>query len=246
MPKNFVFYRGPSMLDGAPIVAIATIDSDNSKVGAMVQTWILRADVAPVAAARDGRDVSICGQCPHRGTYKDGLRLEGSRSCYVQLYVPENIWHTWQRGRYLDLTGNMPAAAAAVAGRMVRLGAYGDPAAVPFGVWQALLAQTSGHTGYTHQWRGFPEFAEYVMASCDSSTDRVHARALGFRTFRVAPAEGWARESGEILCPASAEAGKKTVCALCKACGGHSAKARADVMIPAHGGGRKLVTERAG
>ena len=51
--KSFIFYRGPSMLDGAPIVAIAT-DSSNSKTGGMVQTWILRADIDPVTAARNG------------------------------------------------------------------------------------------------------------------------------------------------------------------------------------------------
>ena len=132
-----------------------------------------------------------------------------------------------------------------MAGKLVRLGSYGDPAAVPFAVWQALLARVAGHTGYTHQWRVFPEFDAWVMASCDSSAERVMARALGFRTFRVAPFDSWVRERGEVLCPASAEAGKRTTCAACKACGGTSAKARADIVIPAHGGGRKLVSAGA-
>lgn len=243
---NFVFYRGPSMLDGAAIVAIATIvRSNNEKTGGMVQTWILRDDTNPIDAARRGLDASICGDCVHRGKHDrtTGVRLPSTRSCYVRLdTAPLNIWRTEKRGRYDDLSCDLPQAAERVAGRNVRLGSYGDPAAVPFGVWEALLAQVSGKTGYTHQWRRFPEFAVYCMASCDSSEERVLARALGFRTFRVAPARDWQKESGEALCPASAEAGKKTTCDLCQACGGTSAKARADIVIPAHGGGRMLVT----
>ena len=242
--RNFIFYKGPSMLDGSPIVAIATIQrSSNVKTGAMVQTWILRADINPIDAARQGLDKAICGDCQHRGRHDEtGARIPSTRSCYVRLdTAPLSVWQTAQRGRYDDLSSDLDTAAARVAGRMVRLGSYGDPAAVPFIVWQTLCASVAGRTGYTHQWRAFPEFAEYVMASCDSSNDRVAARMLGFRTFRVAPAASWAREAGEILCPASTEAGKRTTCAACKACGGHSAKARADVMIPAHGGGRKLV-----
>lgn len=242
--RNFIFYRGPSMLDGAPILAIATIQrSNNIKTGAMVQTWILRDDINPIDAARQGLDISICGTCPHRGRHNDeGVRLPSTRSCYVRLdTAPLNVWQTAHRGRYDDLSSDLDTAAARVAGRMVRLGSYGDPAAVPCIVWQTLLANVAGHTGYTHQWRTFPEFAVWVMASCDSSDERLAARMLGFRTFRVAAATNWAREANEILCPASAEAGKRTTCAACKACGGHSARARADVMIPAHGGGRKLV-----
>jgi hypothetical protein len=133
--------------------------------------------------------------------------------------------HVPARPLYDDLSADLDTAADRIAGRMVRLGAYGDPAAVPYAVWQALLARVAGHTGYTHQWRAFPEFSAWIMASCDSSADRVMARVLGFRTFRVAPAADWTREAGEILCPASAEAGRKT-----KACGGTRAKARADVV----------------
>jgi hypothetical protein len=46
-----VLYRGPSLLDGSPIVAIATIGSTNVKTGPMVQTWILRADMNPLEAS---------------------------------------------------------------------------------------------------------------------------------------------------------------------------------------------------
>jgi ferredoxin len=246
--RNFVFYHGPSMIDGAPIVAIAKIDgSRNSKTGAMVQTYILRADVAPAEASRRGLDISICGDCGHRGKYDyKGELLAKTRSCYVVLcHGPAGIYKAFKRGVYRDLSADLGAAADAIAGAIVRLGTYGDPAAVPFGAWQALLARMGACTGYTHQWRRFPEFAQYCMASCDSDADRTMARALGFRTFRVAPKKGWVKEAGEVLCPASAEAGKRTNCIACKACGGHSAKARADIVIPAHGTGAKLVPAAA-
>ena len=188
---------------------------------------------------------SICGDCKHRGKYEGigalALRLASTRSCYVQLQnAPLAVWKT--RNKYRDLTGQLDVAAEACAGRMVRLGSYGDPTAVPYGVWVALLAHCAGHTGYTHQWRSFPEFATWCMASCDTSEEKSHAKALGFRTFRVAPAEGWTLEGRESLCPASAEAGKKTNCQACHACGGTQSKARVDIMIPAHGGGKAIVT----
>jgi len=39
----------------------------------------------------------------------------------------------------------------------------------------------------------------------------------------------------EVVCPASEEAGKRTPCSDCRACGGTSAKARASIVIMAHG-----------
>jgi hypothetical protein len=48
--NGFIFYRGPSMLDGSPIIAVATgtaRGSRNGKTGAEVQTWILRDDMSP-------------------------------------------------------------------------------------------------------------------------------------------------------------------------------------------------------
>jgi hypothetical protein len=122
---------------------------------------------------------------------------------------------------------------------IVRLGAYGDPSAVPFYVWQRALDGSAGHNGYTHQWRGFPELAEFCMASCDSEADRFAAKLLGFRTFRVR-GETEPKLPSEAMCPASAEAGHKTVCSACKACGGTTAKAKVDMTIIAHGSAAKV------
>lgn len=238
--SSAILYAGPSMLDGAPIVAIATglgKGSSNEKTGAMVQVWIIRSDVDPITASRTGQDAAICGDCPHRGT-ADAGKASGwarGRSCYVNLVqAPRSVFAAFQRGAYATMS--LAEAADAIRGKGLRLGAYGDPAAVPFWVWEAICPAADYCNGYTHAWRAFPELAAWCMASADSAADRVAASFLGFRTFRVRTA-AQPVEAREVICPASAEAGKRTVCASCKACGGHSAKARADIVIVAHGSG---------
>ena len=105
------------MLDGAPIVGIATLGSRNRKTGSMTQTWILRADVAPHAASRAGWDRSVCGECPHMGQHDaNGWRVEGSRTCYVNLVGVVGLWEHWRGGGYRDLTQDLGAAAEVVAG----------------------------------------------------------------------------------------------------------------------------------
>jgi hypothetical protein len=223
--RGFILYDGPSEIDGQPIVCIAT-DPDQSRLNAktqrVVQTYILRADVGPIEAIRTGDDISICGDCTHRGA-------GGERSCYVQVWsAPRNVWLAYRRGKYDGIVEDL-------SGLIVRLGAYGDPAAVPISVWKRWLGNVTP-IGYTHQWRDprFNDLARWCMASCDNEEDYAEAKRLGWRTFRVRNADEptYARE---IKCPASAEMGKKTNCAECRACGGWSAKAACDITIVAHG-----------
>jgi hypothetical protein len=237
--NGFIFYRGPSMIDGAPIVAIATgiagRKSRNEKTGGLIQTWILRDDMSPVDAVKAGADSSICGDCKHRG---DGTG--GARSCYVTVFqAPLVVWKAAQRGNYPTLTAQ--EAGDMLEGRMVRLGSYGDPAAVPVEVWQAMMARVAAKTGYTHQWHTgrFDGLQAFCMASCDTASEYTVAKALGWRTFRVR-LEGETLAPREVVCPASKEAGYKTSCDACKACGGNTAKAKADIAIMAHGAAGKI------
>ena len=86
-PLGYIAYEGPSQIDGAPIVVIVNkIDdgSDNEKTGAIVQTFIIRSDVAPVDALNTGADESICGQCAHRPyLIKTGASTDAP--CYVNV-----------------------------------------------------------------------------------------------------------------------------------------------------------------
>jgi len=230
-PSGFIIYRGPSLINGAPIVAVAITKSRNAKTGNMVQTYILADNgMSPVESAKSLADEAICGSCPHRR----GL----GGSCYVNLgQGPRSVMDSVQRGIY---PMGLENAAQESSGRMVRLGTYGDPAAVPVAIWEALLESAAGHTGYTHQWREFRgmqgvRFMALLMASADNPADRLEAKSRGYRTFRIMPSHHEPM-AGEFTCPASAEAGKKKTCAECGACNGGVNKARkADPVIVVHG-----------
>lgn len=228
---GFVFYDGPSALDGSPIVGIAVFHSENSKTGDMVQTYILRADMHPVEAIATGLDGAICGDCKHRRDTKTG-----TRTCYVNVgQSVAAVFGAWIRGAYPLID---PAdASLLIAGRVVRLGTYGDPAAIPAGYWRELIQHSTGHTGYTHQWRSSiaAEFRPFLMASADSDSERDLARALGWRTFRVRTSADQLGDR-EISCPASPEGGNRRQCIDCKACNGAGDNfARASIAIVVHG-----------
>jgi len=227
--QGVILYRGPSLFDGQEIVAIATTSSRNKKTADMVQTWILLVDVAPHEAVRSGRDASICGDCIYAG----------GNGCYVRTYqAPLSVWRAFHRGRYADHAGDLSAIAELGENRTVRIGAYGDPVALPEEIWSALVSRSRAHTGYTHQWRVAPRaFRSLVMASCDTESDKVRANLRGFRTFRVNDGTDAKRVRGEMTCPASKEAGARLNCADCHACDGTRGDGLTthDVTIALHG-----------
>jgi hypothetical protein len=222
-----IVYRGTSLLDHiTPIVVVATglhdrVASGNGKTGAMIQLWIMVDRAHPRDAIYSGADVAICGDCPHRFNPKTGRR-----SCYVSLATGLQVVGKRVRdGAYGEIS--IDAAAELARGRLVRLGAYGDPAAVPFEVWERLLTHAAGWTGYTHQWRRADRrLRSLVMASVDDPTERLWAEVEGWRTFRVRRVAGDGTTDSlrpdEIMCPASEEAGKRTQCERCKLCDGTS------------------------
>lgn len=238
--RNAIIYRGPSLIDGKPIIAVATLSGANRKTGRMVQTYILRSDIEPMAANKSGEDYSICGSCPFRGTptTDPNRKLAEGRKCYVVMAQGVRVvWDAVCRNVYPDVAGH-DAIAALGAGHMVRLGTYGDPSAVPSYVWESLISRASGHTAYSHQaniaWADFRR--DLMMQSVDSLAEAELAWLLGRRTFRVVSKVSDIVKGREILCPASAEAGKKTTCSNCGLCGGTSIKAKS-IAIPAHGNG---------
>jgi hypothetical protein len=227
-----ILYEGPSVLDGQPIRVIAnkiTTKSQNVKTGDIVQTFILRADVKPTLALKTGQDSSVCGACVHRPA------LGGS--CYVNVgQSVQSVFGASERRRYATPNVDFdPAILPEIfANRVCRLGTYGDPAAAPFAIWRHAFGKALAVNGYTHQWRDHPEFAALCMASVDTPEERADANGLGFRTFRVRRSSDPALDR-EVVCPASREAGFRTTCDKCRACGGRSAKAKADIVIVAHG-----------
>lgn len=226
--NGVILYQGPSLLDGAPIVVIATgyaSKSANSKTGDMIQTWILRSDIEPHTAVKSGDDASVCGDCPLRGVNGKG------RSCYVVTHqAPLSVYRAFKRGSYRE--ASFDEVRELSAGRMVRIGSYGDPAAVPVHVWKLYTAKAKGWTGYTHQWKRSDDLQGLCMASADTEQDREQATAQGWRTFRV-KTEDMPVLKNETVCPAT------TVgldCATCGACKGNASGNRGTIVIDVHGG----------
>jgi hypothetical protein len=243
--ETAIIYSGPSLIDGKPITVLCQKGSNNSKTGGMMQTFILRADVDPITANRTGEDVSICGDCPHRGTAHDGATgTAKNRTCYVTLcHAPLGKFKAFKRGSYPTITGHA-AIAAFGAGQMVRIGTYGDGAAVPAMIWDSLCQDAAGWTAYTHQNNcdGAATDASRYMTSAESLQDAKAAWGKKERTFRIIADVSDLDKANEILCPASEEAGRRTQCITCKLCSGASIKAKS-IAIVAHGGSKRLAKE---
>jgi hypothetical protein len=232
-PRGYVIWKGPSLLDGAPVVLIATRGSKrkaNEKTGAMVQTYILRADIPPIEAMKTGADSSICGNCQHRPA--------NNGTCYVRIDTgPNMVYRAFIRGKaYHDAT--RADLSSLFPGEHIRIGSYGDPSAIPVSVWTRLVSQAEGYTGYTHQWKepAYKGLAAFCMASCDTLEETTQAQAQGWRTFSVIPSAGeLAIPKGAMLCPASEQGGYKLNCNQCLACDGLAKGRHSHVVIPVHG-----------
>jgi hypothetical protein len=230
-PIGIVLWEGKSLLDGQRIMAIATgmygRISENSKTGQMIQTYILRRDIHPMLARRMGEDFSVCGNCMHRE----------QSTCYVNLaHGPIKIFWAYLDKSYKDFE---PQDIELFKGKNIRIGSYGDPAAVPYEIWENICKVSNHFTGYTHQW---PTCDQRLKNLCMASVDTIQgfmqeydkARAMGWRTFRVRESMENPVQQDEFVCPASKEAGKLTVCEKCCACSGLSAKTSKNPVIELH------------
>lgn len=250
--RGVVFYEGPSMIDGSPIVGIATFSTSNDKTGRLVQTWILRSDMRPMEAINTGADESICGNCPLRGEIRPATeRIKPSkettettnkgRSCYVLVYTaPTQVYTSYKAGTYPALSARLHAKKCA--GRGLRYGSYGDPVAIPVRAWNRLHRLCTGRSqpGYTHQWRDerFQGWRKRLMASTHGREETLLAWSMGWRTFRT----GDDVMEREVICPASEAGGYKSTCEKCGLCNGKadSHDNRKSIVIPAHGSGGKV------
>lgn len=230
--NGYVVYEGPSVLDGAPIVMVMTLSTSNRKTGDMVQTWIIRADVSPIEASHAKLDSSVCGNCPHKWSV--------GGACYVNLgQAPTSIYKAYKRGVYptlpLGTLEDRVLVRELLAKRKIRLGAYGDPAAVPVEVLRTLAGAADGHTGYTHQMRhkNFdPEVLQFCMASADTQKQAEKLWAERARTFRIVT-DLSQLQPGEIECLSDA---KDVPCSECLLCDGKNTENDGvNIAIVVHG-----------
>lgn len=219
--KGVIVYQGPSQLDGQEIVAILTLSSNNPKTGDMAQLWILCADIPPLEAIKTKDDSSICGDC--------SLRHSLGGICYVNIgLAPTTIWKSWKAGLYPEISA---ANYYQLDNKSIRLGAYGDPQALPIKVLEDLKEWSTNHTSYTHQWRNSSkEMQSISMASVESEEEYLESTGMGWRTFRIIR-EGDPLLDNEIMCP---NITKNVQCKDCNLCSGTSTTAK-NIAIPAHG-----------
>lgn len=219
--RGVILYEGISQLTHEPIVVVATINSNNVKTGNMVQTWIIRSDLSPVEASKQHKDDAICGNCPHRQST--------GGACYVNIgQAPSAVYKAYKKGSYKSFDESVHKEL--FFGRMIRLGSYGDPAAVPVEVWNNILKYCIGHTGYTHQ-INHKNFQKDILKICQVSADTpkqaLKLQRQGLKTFRVAlPNDGLLEDEIECLSDS-----KGLSCLACGLCNGR----KQNIAIVVHG-----------
>jgi len=212
MTNGYEIYNGPSELNGEPIKVIKTGTkraSTNRKTGDMAQWWIMPTNSKPTDAVTNGDDRAVCGDCP--------AKPSNGGHCYLN--------YGWMNGTWNATYPSEPTS------RDVpdRLGAWGDPAAIPYDVVKAHMS--ARFTGYTHQWRTCdPRFQSILMASVDSQAEYIEATNAGWRTFRTRTKTDNIHVN-EISCPASKESGERVKCADCLLCAGTSKQAKNITII---------------
>jgi len=233
LPSTLVLWTGPSALDATPILIVAhrvNAPSTNDKTGDMVQVSIMRADMSPVDAWRDGRDGAVCpAACVHRSKSRGG-----NGTCYVN---KARLSSAWRAARKLADAGRVGVPAGMFAGAVVRVGMEGDPSAAPLHVWEAVLAGSKRHTGYTAAWRTLPAaWSRLFMASCASPDDVRDAQAAGWRPFTASASsadDAAYAAAGLRVCLSDAA---DVPCVDCGGCDGNSrGSKRAGYYLAQHG-----------
>ena len=216
--ETLVLYKGISQLDNeTPIMVVMsgfTKDSNNTKTGPLVQLYILPVHETPKDIYFSGSK-AVCGDC----------KYNGNNGCYVRWSNLGSIWKSAKNQAAIPMT----LSKEFLRGLRVRVGAAGDPAAVPSSVWSELLSTCENFTGYTHQWNK-PEFKDLqglFLASVDNATENLKAHVVGWSTFFVTDSKEQAKKEG-TRCLASAgktdSHGLPTTCASCMLCNGKSRK----------------------
>jgi hypothetical protein len=250
--------------------------SRNTGTGDMLQIYIIRSDIAPEAARHTGADASICGDCPMRGRvvtledardiaeklpasqraqlrkriktaqYKGRDTINIERACYVIVsQAPTIIFKSYKRGLYREATPD--EAAQYVRGRALRIGAYGDSAALPPGIVEPLADVADTVTNYTHSgcydMSRAKQLAQFTMLSADNLAQAERYWQAGARTFRVSSdwtlIDGVRRvndiASGESQCPKTIS--KRVTCEGCGVCDGLRRGIKNSIVAPSHGNG---------
>lgn len=227
--NSFLLYSGPAARPyRGDVTVVVFLSESNPKTGPCIAVAILPGDGRDAAQARArGEDLSACGSCTLRS-----LASGGKGGCYVSgpalMGYAGSASAAWRRADPFA----MPEAPA---GLPMRLGAYGDPAAVPSEVLARLESWHDGMAwGYTHGWRhsAAQHLRASCMASCETNADTIEARAKGWRVYQIVSAAPGAVEASGL---AECESAQGVACSDCGACAGDAARADAGRAIVVHG-----------
>jgi len=236
MKSCIVLYKGISLLDNkTPIMVVMsgyTKDSANSKTGPLIQLYILPLNDKPSDTYRSGSS-AVCGTC----------KYNGNNGCYVRWSHLTSMWNSARVQNPIDKS----LAIELMKGLRVRVGAAGDPLAVPSDFWKDVLSSCDSFTGYTHQWSDKNLSSGYkgmFMASVDSHSEKILARARGWNTFQVLDGDEPLNKS--TLCLATIPNktdlnGLPMSCASCMLCNG---KGNKSIHVQLHGASNTLAKAR--
>jgi hypothetical protein len=220
-PTGYLIHEGDT--NGQKFFVVATLKSTNEKTGAMIQVFIMLADVHPAAAVKSGLDAhTICQGCP----------FASGKGCYVNIaFAPSQVYNGYKRGIYPKL---FPKDYKKVfGGKKVRFGAYGNPTLLPFSVAKAIAKVSAGWTGYFHNWNTMKpaearKWNGLFMASTETQNSYKLAKEMNLRVFHVSPFKPL---ENAIECVNSSHQIK---CQNCLLCAGLSKPAK-DIWIAPHG-----------
>lgn len=240
LSQGYELWRGPSHYDKSDVVVLATgfsNPSTNVKTGGMIQVYILTTESDPVKASKALADSGNCGDCKHRHST--------GGACYVNLgHGPLAVFKAWKAGKYPKADAR---ALKAMSQRRVRLGAYGDLAALPLAGLKAVLANIGKHTGYSHGWQSakgkrLELLQAYTLASVDSEVEQLQANAQGWGTFRVMPKGTASPVTTTLRHVQCLNITHNLQCIDCLLCSGTVTGSRINIFIGAHGSRAKRFT----
>lgn len=227
-------YRGPAIGGDyvGQIHARVAVATGNDKTAEVLTLWVLPDvdGVKPWDAVKAGADAGTCGKCQWRSVASGGLG-----ECYTHAGASQVLSAgSASLSKAADAPVQVPKRV-----RRARSAAFGDAAALPLEALQAWRTMRDelglAPLGYTHAWRTRPDLKQDHMASVDTEEERLEAKALGWRTFRVRP-QGAPLMAGERQCPAVAGVRENPMdCDKCGGCDGLTRNLRVDFSIENHG-----------
>lgn len=207
-------FKGKSLFNSKPIISIlagVTEPSRNRKTGAVIQQYILLDDVKPTELSLE-QSQSICGACP--------LQPKLGGGCYVLRH--QDSLAVFKSGSRKHLDERL------IQGRPVRLGADGDPTAIPFEEYEILIKNAGLILGYTHNWRECDiRWQKILKASVETEQDYEEAKDLGWHTFRIRPTKESPAKAKETVCLYESDLRQCISCRLCSK--------PMDIVVTAHG-----------